>query len=159
VKPMLIREYQDHDAAALRRCVVVLQDFERRIDTRILPGEIMADRYCEQIHARCRASVGRVYIADVESEVAGFVAVLARQPFTELDEPPGYHALITDLVVLEPYRGRGVGRRLLEQAESYAREAGATELRIGVLASNHSARKLYLGTGFLPHVEILTKRW
>ena len=158
MKPIRIRNYQDTDAAALRRCVVVLQDFERRIDARMIPGEVIADRYCERIHERCCECAGRAYVAELESEVVGFIAVLARQPFTELDEPPGYHALITDLVVLEPYRGRGIGRRLLDHAETYAKEAGATELRIGVLANNHSARNRYLGSGFLPHLEILTKR-
>jgi GNAT superfamily N-acetyltransferase len=80
-------------------------------------------------------------------------------PFTELDDPPGYYALITDLVVLEPHRGRGIGRRLLEKAEAYAKQAGATELRIGVLANNGTARRLYLEVGFRPHLEVLNKRW
>lgn len=88
-----------------------------------------------------------------------FATVLAREPFTELDDPPGHYALITDLVVLEPYRGRGIACGLLERAEAYAREAGATELRIGVLAKNGPARRLYLEIGFQPHLELLNKRW
>ena len=44
-----------------------------------------------------------------------------------LDDPPGHYALITDLVVLDSYRGRGIGRQLLERAEAYAKQAGATE--------------------------------
>lgn len=156
---MIIREYQDRDAAALRRCVVVLQDFERAIDPLLLGGEIMADRYCERIHARCREAMGKIYVAEDDSVVVGFATILAHESFTELDEPPGHYALITDLVVLQPYRGRGIGRRLLETAEAYARQAGATELRIGVLANNGTARRLYLDIGFQPHLEVLAKRW
>jgi GNAT superfamily N-acetyltransferase len=89
----------------------------------------------------------------------GFVAVLSREPFTELDEPPGFYALVTDLVVLEAYRGRGTGRRLLKSAEDFVRGTGATELRIGVLARNGPARALYLDHAFVPHLEILVKRW
>lgn len=125
----------------------------------LLPGEEMADRYCERIHTRCREAHGKVYVAEEDSMVVGFTTVLAREPFTELDDPPGYYALITDLVVLEPYRGRGIGRRLLERAEAYAKQAGATELRIGVLAKNGAARRLYLDVGFQPHLELLNKRW
>jgi len=155
----MIRDYQDGDAAALRQCVVVLQDAERAIDPRLLAGEVMADAYCKRIHVRCRETAGKIYVAEEDSRVVGFTTVLAREPFTELDDPPGHYALITDLVVLEPYRGRGIGRQLLRRAEAYARQAGATELRIGVLSGNHTARRLYLDVGFQPHLELLANRW
>jgi ribosomal protein S18 acetylase RimI-like enzyme len=90
--------------------------------------------------------------------VVGFVAVLAREPFTELDDPPGTYALVTDLVVLATHRGKGIGRRLLDRAEAYARDAGAAELRVGVLAKNTAARRLYLSRDFTPHLEVLAKR-
>ena len=156
---MIIRDYQENDAAALRRCVVVLQDAERAIDPLLLPGETMADRYCRRIHERCREAAGRVYVAEDGFAVVGFVTILAREPFVELDDPPGHYALISDLVVLDSHRGRGIGRQLLERAEAYAKQAGATELRIGVLTNNRAARRLYLETGFQPHLEVLTKRW
>jgi ribosomal protein S18 acetylase RimI-like enzyme len=72
---------------------------------------------------------------------------------------PGHYALVTDLVVLEPYRGRGIGCQLLRRAEAFIRDAGASELRIGVLADNRAARRLYLDAAFVPHLEILVKRW
>ena len=156
---MIIRDYRESDAAALRGCVVVLQDAERAIDPLLLPGETMADRYCQRIHERCREAAGCVFVAEDESAVVGFVTVLAREPFVELDDPPGHYALITDLVVLDSHRGRGIGRQLLERAEVYAKQAGATELRIGVLTNNRAARRLYLEAGFQPHLEVLTKRW
>lgn len=156
---MIIRAYHDSDVAALRRCVVVLQDSERAIDPLLLPGVVMADRYCERIHVRCRDAVGQIFVAEEDSVVVGFVTILTRESFTELDDPPGHYALITDLVVLEPYRRCGIGRQLLTKAEAYAKQAGATELRIGVLANNGPARRLYLDVGFQPHLEVFTKRW
>jgi len=156
---MIIRDYQGSDAPALRQCVVVLQESERAIDPRLLPGEVIADGYCERIHARCRDTAGRIFVAEENSVVVGFVTVLAREPFTELDDPPGHYAFITDLVVLEPYRSRGIGRLLLEKAEGYAKQMGAKELRIGVLVNNGPARRLYLDVGFQPHLEIFNKLW
>ena len=156
---MLIRDYEEADAAALRHCVVALQEFERTFDSRLRPGEAMADEYCEQIHTRCREAAGRVFVAELDGAVVGFVAALSREPFTELDDPPGHYALVTDLIVLEPYRGRRIGRQLLERAEAFIRDTGASELRIGVLADNRAARRLYLDAAFAPHLEILVKRW
>jgi GNAT superfamily N-acetyltransferase len=154
-----IRDYRPGDAARLRECVVVLQEFERGIDPRLRPGDAMADAYCAALHARCRDAGGHLFVADADGDAIGFVALLTRELFTELDDPPGSYALITDLVVLPPHRGRGVGRRLLERAEAAARAAGAPELRIGVLARNLAARRLYLAADFAPHLEVFTKRW
>jgi GNAT superfamily N-acetyltransferase len=141
----VIRDYRDEDAGAVRDCVVALQDFERAIDPRLRPGAAMADGYCERMRARCRTSDGRLFVAELNGAVAGFVAVVAREPFTELDELPGTCAWVTDLIVLAPYRGRGIGGQLLARAETFARDAGAGELRIGVLAANTAARSLPLG--------------
>lgn len=156
---VMIRNYRDADATDVRRCVIELQEFERAIDPRLRRGEVMADAYCEQMRARCRTANGRVFVAEADGAVAGFVAVLAGERFTELDDPPGSYALVTDLIVLPSYRRRGIGRQLLERAEAFARESGAPELRIGVLADNVAARRLYLSAAFRPHVEVLTKRW
>jgi ribosomal protein S18 acetylase RimI-like enzyme len=152
-----IREYKPEDAAALRRCVIALQEYERTLEPRLRPGESMADAYCDLIHSRCRQSSGRILVAEHADGVIGFVAVLAREDFTELDDPPGSYALITDLVVLPSYQRSGVGRALLTRAEDFARHSGATELRIGVLAQNSAAKQLYRAAAFVPHSEILSK--
>jgi len=155
----MIRVYREEDATAVRRCVVELQEFERSIDPRLRPGEEMADRYWESIRARCAEANGRVFVAEQDGTVVGFVAVLAAQRFTELDDPPGTYAFVTDVVIQASHRGRGIGRQLLQHAEAFARGAGATELRIGVLAENTVARRLYRSAGFVPHLEVFVKRW
>lgn len=154
-----VRECRVPDDEAIRRCIVELQEFERGIEPRLRAGESMADAYWGRIQQRCLEAKGRTFVAEDGGLVVGFVAVVAEQPFEELDDPPGTYALVTDLVVLPPHRGRGIGRLLLEHAEDFVRRAGATELRIGVLAKNSTARQLYLGMGFEPTVEILSKRW
>ena len=55
---------------------------------------------------------------------------------------------MSDVVVASKYRKQGVGRKLLEAAESYAKSKGVRWLRIGVLAENHSADGLYDAMGF-----------
>jgi ribosomal protein S18 acetylase RimI-like enzyme len=154
-----IRKYRADDAAAVRECIVALQDYERQIDPRLRPGTFMAPDYLNQMHTRCRDFAGCIFVLECTGVVAGFVTVLTRVPFQELDDPPGDFALITDLIVLERFRRNGFGRALMEVAERYACEQGVNELRIGVLSANESAKRLYMRVGFSGHLEILTKRF
>jgi ribosomal protein S18 acetylase RimI-like enzyme len=154
----IVREYRAGDARALEACIIELQDYERTIDLRLRPGASMAVKYLAQTLDRCRDFTGQILILGCEGAVAGFVAVLARMPFHELDDPPGEFALISDLVVLEPFRRRGYGRALLAAAERFARENGARELRLGVLSANRTALELYRQAGFERHSQVLSKR-
>jgi len=53
------------------------------------------------------------------------------------------------------HRRRGLGRRLLEQAEAFARERGAGRIGIGVIAVNAAARELYRALGYDEvHIEL-----
>jgi len=145
----LIREYQPgQDTLSLRECIVELQEFERGIKPTLPAGTAMADAYLAYILDRCSEYGGKVFVAEVDCRVAGFVCVWARVHPTEPDEPPTEYGYISDLVVLAPFRQRGLGRALLEWAEGYAREQQATLLRIGVLAQNVRAKRLYLNLGF-----------
>jgi ribosomal protein S18 acetylase RimI-like enzyme len=145
----MIREYQsEHDTPSLRECIVELQEFERTIEPALPPGAAMADAYLAYILERCREYCGQVFVAEADRQVVGFVSVWARVPPTGPDEPPTEYAYISDLVVLAPFRQRGLGRALLARAERYAREQKATVIRIGVLAQNVIAKQLYLDMGF-----------
>lgn len=152
-----IRPFQSADLPALQRCVVEMQDSERAIDPRLRPGAEIASVYCDQLEARCAVHSGAILVADYDGNVVGFVAVLARVPFEDLDDPPGDRALVSDLVVLASHRRQGIGGSLLAAAEAHAVAHQARELQIGVLAANLGARELYRAVGFTPHLEILTK--
>jgi ribosomal protein S18 acetylase RimI-like enzyme len=55
---------------------------------------------------------------------------------------------IHDLGVKAEYRGRGVGRALLEAVESEARRRGACKVTLEVLSGNEAAKTLYAALGF-----------
>lgn len=153
----MIREYEpSRHRGQLRTCVVELQDFERGLEPTLPKGEAMADRYLAHMLDRCAGAAGRIFVAEEDGAVVGFVGVLARV-VPEPDEAQAY-AYVSDLVVLPAYRRRGIGRALLERAEVYARGEGARVLRVGVLAKNEAAARLYRGLGFGDYTIQLNKR-
>jgi ribosomal protein S18 acetylase RimI-like enzyme len=58
---------------------------------------------------------------------------------------------IHDLAVTQDFRGRGIGRMLLEEAEARARELGCCKLTLEVLGGNDNAQRLYRSCGYAPY--------
>lgn len=137
-----------HDRAAVRAGIVELQEFERVLEPSLPQGEGMADAYLETIFERVAKHSGRVFVAEVERTVVGFVAILGRVEPEASDEEQILHAYVSDLVVLPAYRNRGLGRRLLDAAEQFARALGTKRLDISVLSKNPAAARLYRDFGF-----------
>jgi ribosomal protein S18 acetylase RimI-like enzyme len=163
-----IRPYRpESDAEGVRTCFLALQDYERSLEPALPAGSTIADVYLARMFERCAKWDGVVLVADTDpagalptaaaATLIGFVSVWARVPQDEPDEPEGEYAFISDLVVLPGSRGRGVGTALLTAAEGHARSRGAATLRIGVLARNRDARRLYESVGFVDYRLQLTK--
>ena len=153
----MIRDYDPaRDRAAVRACFAELQDVERGLEPAMPSGDAVADAYLDFMLARCAEWDGAVMVAEEDGAVVGFICVWARVPPDDPSEVR-FSAHVSDLVVLPRFRRRGVGRALLARGEAYARERGAERLRIGVLARNQGARRLYLDSGFREVFVLLTK--
>jgi ribosomal protein S18 acetylase RimI-like enzyme len=154
----VIRPLRHGENQALEHLVAEMQDHERTIEPDLLPGSGMASAYVAELFRRTELHSGIILVAEENGEIIGFVAVQTKIPETEPDHPPGTYALVSDLAVSAPHRGRGIGRALLLKAEEYAREHNAADLRIAVLSGNTGARMLYMETGFAPYLEVLRKK-
>ena len=97
---------------------------------------------------RCRECEGKVLVAEVDGDVVGYATILTRVKSEELEDGDIEYGLISDVVVLEKFRNMGLGKKLLQEAESYARAREVKWLRIGVLAGNQAAATLYSSMGF-----------
>lgn len=56
---------------------------------------------------------------------------------------------ITNVSVLEAWRGKGIARRLVEETVSHARQLGLSRIGLQVAAGNTPAIELYKGFGFV----------
>ena len=132
----------------VQACLVELQNFERALDSRMPLGEDIVEFYVPAMLLRCTQCDGAVLVAEIDNEVAGYVTVLARVRSEEIEDGDFEYGLISDLVVAARHRQQGVGQKLLQAAETYARARDVKWLRIGVLAGNDIANDLYESEGF-----------
>lgn len=155
----MIRPYDPtRDHAGASACIVELQEFERALEPALPPGLAMADAYLAVLVGRCAQHAGQLFVAEVEGQIVGFAAVLGRIEPEAPDQEQAAHTYVSDLVVLPAHRNCGIGRKLLEQAETLARRLGTTRLEIGVLSKNPDAARLYRGFGFADFRIMMTKR-
>jgi GNAT superfamily N-acetyltransferase len=144
--------------AQLRSCLIELQDFERTLEPALPAGKDMADAYLDILLKRCSGNSGNLFVAEVDQGVVGFVGVVVGGSPPEPDEEQSPYGCVSDLVVLSAYRGLGIGRALLERAETYARNSGAALLGINVFTRNQAAAQLYREFGFNDYRIQLIKR-
>ena len=146
---LLIRDFDEKvHLIGVQACVIELQDFERSLDPRMPSGSEIVDDYVPRMLYRCKQCDGKVLVAEVDSEVAGFTTILTKVKSEEIEDGEIEYGLVSDLIVASKFRRQGLGRKLLEAAESYARANEVRWLRIGVLAENHSANALYESLDF-----------
>lgn len=120
-------------------------------------GDIVPARWLEELDvderaARWRGRIGPAadpsaptFVATEGDDVVGFVHV---GPIRDEDlEPHGRIEVYTVYVHPDAWR-RGVGRALLDEAESFGRRAGASELTLWVFERNAASRAFYERLGW-----------
>lgn len=95
-----------------------------------------------------------VSVAEVEERVVGFVCFHRTSGFLARDVAIGF---ISYLYVDQSYRGRGIGRRLMERAEQELADRGVDVVELEVLADNRPALAFYESVGYAPHRRRLCK--
>ena len=87
---------------------------------------------------------GGIWLIELAGSTIGYIALC----FGYSIELGGRDAFIDELFILEEHRGRGVGKTVLEDIQSKAREMKVKALHLEVERSNDRARKLYRSLGF-----------
>jgi ribosomal protein S18 acetylase RimI-like enzyme len=119
--------------------------------------QIIEERISQQV-AELRQEEGfpnEAFMAKTDDGTpAGFVWVAK----THNDFTGQLEASLLNQYVAEPYRGQGLGRRLMETAEEWARQQGLPRISLSVGAHNKLARRLYETLGYQVDVLRMTKK-
>ena len=87
-------------------------------------------------------------VADSEGNIIGAVLFLVDVPDPEPWSQPRRFGYIEEVVVSEEYRGRGIGKRLLESISDWAKTQGLDEVGLHVWQRNHRATTFYESLGY-----------
>lgn len=159
---LTIREYRESDADGTVALVRELNAHELDIYERMVPPGKIGLAYLREVQRQCAESAGKILVTVTpEGVIIGYASVLTAVDSAAegtYDETPFIYAYVSDLIVTETWRGRGLGARLLAECERLAREAGRDELRVTVLAKNGGAHGLYQRAGFADHEVLMRKR-
>jgi GNAT superfamily N-acetyltransferase len=104
----------------------------------------IADEIAERIawlaaHREAQLAV----VACADSKIVGWIEAAVEH---HLQSPP--FVLITGLVVRDEMRGLGVGKRLCEEIERWAREQGLAVMRVTSRSTREAAHRFYLRDGY-----------
>jgi GNAT superfamily N-acetyltransferase len=146
------------DEAAAVDLIHALNVFEKSIvpDRR---GDRAAAVDCyRRLRERVARQDGRIVLAfDRDHHPVGLMGFVFAEDEPFVRSSLRLYGLVTELVVAEEARGRGIGRALLAEAERLTRERGAKRLFIGVLDANVSARAAYEAAGFTDYMRTMIK--
>jgi ribosomal protein S18 acetylase RimI-like enzyme len=97
----------------------------------------------------------RAFVARADDGTpAGFIWVAKDQN----DSTGQMEASLLNQYVDEVYRGQGLGRRLMETAEEWARQQGLSHISLSVGAGNRLGQRLYQSLGYTVETLRMTKK-
>jgi RimJ/RimL family protein N-acetyltransferase len=137
-----IREIREDDAAGFLAMLTQL-DQESRFML-LEPGErqTTADQQCERIRQTLGQPNSIVLVAECDGRIIGHVAALG-EPYCR-----SRHTAHVVIGILRAFSGLGLGTRLLETLEQWAKEHGIHRLELTVMTHNERAIWLYSKMGY-----------
>ncbi len=153
-----VRDAVPADRDALLAMTAALQDHERQINANRRPGTDMADSHLALLERLVARHEGRLLVAEADGRPVGMLVCFVDEAESYIVASDRRFGYVSDLFVTPQTRGRGVGRRLLAEAERHFRALGLVQIQIGTLANNTAARAAYEAWGFRPYELTLEKR-
>jgi ribosomal protein S18 acetylase RimI-like enzyme len=94
---------------------------------------------------------GQLWVAEIDGRIAGVVAITSdpEPDYIQADWDHTEAALVVHRLAVDPeFRGAGVARALMLQAEDVARSQGIRAIRIDTNSENQATLRLFPGLGY-----------
>lgn len=119
---------------ALERSYVLMEQYGKNVDAE--------KEYISELDPKCNLLI----VAENEGVVVGCLAALQADAGMR---PETRHVAHIGLHLSEPFRGQGIGPKLLEYATAWAAEAGFKKLEANIFTTNRRSLSLFSNAGFV----------
>lgn len=141
----MIRRATKLDEEIAGRLWYDLLQLQGRLDGRFAPSEDAMKRWTNDFPAWLDRLSRRIYVAEVDGTVRGFVTAEQWAPAPIFEDKPGVY--VNELYVEEGYRRKGLGTELVKAVQEWAEEIGAHQMRAGVLVRNQEGGEFWKKLG------------
>ncbi len=143
---MTIRKAAGNDYERLKELKLLAKKEESKYSGLLKPLSGARRCYLNYLKADLTKRNSGIFIALEDDEIVGMVVVkiLKALPVSKYDKK-GY---ISNLYVREPFRNRGVGKKLVQRAMAWLRSKDVPNVFLEIHAKNLSAQGLYRKLGF-----------
>jgi GNAT superfamily N-acetyltransferase len=139
-----IRATRLEDLADVARLYVALKEHHARIMPTTPRYQVPNSTWRNLAEDALKDPEAATFVAETAGKIVAFMKL------SFVLKPWGRACEVDTMIVDESQRSRGIGARLLQQAEACAWERGAKGMRVDVLLDNYDGREFYQRHGYEP---------
>ena len=147
-----IREAKDTDQSQILELINSLKQFDSQFDEHYKTDKQSVVDLYDEIKSK-----GQIFVSVIERKVVGFVSVEINNKNDKLIEETIPVAYISDIVISPEFRNQGIGTKLLETVEIWAKNKDIRFLKLIVFSDNNNAKKIYSNFGFKEYETTMLK--
>ena len=152
----MIVEYDSKYDEDIKDLLVQLQQHLADIDKEKynIVGDRYREKYFEKTLEEVKKCSGKILLYKDNDKIVGLIVGLINNDETKrYDFKAPKRGRITELIVDKEYRGKQIGKQLLNEMKKYLKSIGCDKILIAVFGYNEGAIKFYKDNGF--HVRML----
>lgn len=139
---MKIRQIQLEDAAAFAK---LIQEVEKESEFMLYEAnerKVSPEIQTNMILSLTTKENSNIFVAEIEGELVGYLIAVGGTARRTA------HSANLVIGILERFRGQGIGTRLFEEVEIWARKQHLHRLGLSVMSTNEAGQALYKKMGF-----------
>ena len=152
----MIVEYNSKYDEDIKDLLVQLQQYLADIDKEKfnIVGDGYREKYFEKTLEEVKKCNGKILLYKDNEKIVGLIVGLINNDETErYDFKAPKRGRITELIVDKEYRGKRIGKQLLDEMTNYLKSIGCEKMLIAVFGYNESAIKFYEKNGY--HIRMI----
>ena len=147
----MIIEYESKYDESVKELLTELQQHIADLDKEgyNIVGEKYKEKCFEKIVKNIDENNGKILLYEENNKIVGLViGIIYNEEIESFDFKAPKRGRITDLIITKEYRGKHIGKELLEKMQKYLKSIGCEKILIAVFGYNEDAIEFYKSNGY-----------